>query len=119
MIHATVSRASNVAKTLEIVNRDVISYAIIICIALLSFPHKKMTSLACQTHVRLENDSLVNFFSFLFLPATQVYFVTELARATKHQVGLALIISMLLFSLTLGFQVCVWRDWDASLDERG
>ena len=43
---------------------------------------------------RLEEDkfSESDFFSFFFfLPATRVYFVITLARATKHQVGLALI----------------------------
>ena len=38
---------------------------------------------------RLEEDKFSEsvFFFFFFLPATQVYFVIKLARATKHQVG--------------------------------
>ena len=37
-------------------------------------------------------------FFFFFLPATRVYFVIKLARATKHYVGLALLSSAVLFS---------------------
>ena len=38
---------------------------------------------------RLEEDKFSDSDFFFFLPATWAYFVIELARATKHQVGLA------------------------------
>ena len=44
---------------------------------------------------RLEEDKFSEndfFLFFFFLPATQVYFVIKLARATKYQVGLALVL---------------------------
>ena len=37
----------------------------------------------------LEEDKFSESDFIFFLPATQVYFVITLARATKHQVGLA------------------------------